>query len=234
MALITVSEKDYNQNNLTYVRAVNSEIFSRAKCITNSEVLGSRAILKIDCPDCYEQIIKAEVADKLAEIIAVNYKYDYFTKMVKVSGLNLVEREILMASLIAADFEEDKRYAYEKLKGLNDVAIDGMFNFRMQPLKRKWIDVVSYMPSGFLNSQLKEFVSYLLENKRQRTYIEGEKVYDCHYRRLNRTDLLGGESVNIVREVLLSNCGEVEITGKIPEEDESYLREFYKDKIYFS
>ncbi len=90
------------------------------------------------------------------------------------------------------------------------------------------------MPQCFLSPQLKDFVGYLLENKKKRVYIDNGRVYDCHYKRLKRCALLGGDGVNVVREVLLSNCGEVEICGKIPEEDEYYLKEFYADKIIFS
>ena len=55
-------------------------------------------------------------------------------------------------------------------------------------------------------------------------YIDGGKVYDNHYRRLKRSSLLGGENIMIIREVLLSNCGEVELFGDIPKEDEYYLK----------
>ena len=139
-----------------------------------------------------------------------------------------------MASLIAADFDDDKKYALNKLKCCREIAIDGVYNFRLKPLKKKWQDVTDCIPQCFLSTQLKEFITYLLENKRKRVYIDGGKVYDSHYRRLNRSSLLGGDGVKIIREVLLSNCGEIDITGNIPKEDEYYLREYYTDKIIFS
>ena len=71
-------------------------------------------------------------------------------------------------------------------------------------------------------------------DKKKKVYIDGEKVFDTHFRRLKRTDLLGGENVKIIREVLLSNCGEIELSGNIPSDDEKYLKEFYGDKITFS
>ena len=235
MTRITVTEKDVNENNLLYVQTDMAELFSHAGCKPALKNAGSRCTLSVDCPEYYADIVKAEMADKIAEIIAINYKYVYFRKNVKVGGLSKEQTEILMASLIAADLEEDKRYSFDRIKGLNDVAVDGIFNFRLQPLKRKWEDIVSYMPTCFVNSQLHEFVTYLLENKKKRVYVDDGRVYDSHYRRLSRCDLLGGgDNVRIVREVLLSNCGEIELTGEIPAEDEKYLKEFYNDKIYFS
>lgn len=234
MTQITISEKDYNENNLLYVQSVMSELFSHADCSVQEKVVSGRAVLTITCPEYYTDIVKAELADKVAEIIAIKYKYDYFKKNIKILGLSKEEKEILFAGLIAADLDDDKKYSFERLKFYADMPIDGIFNFRLGPLKNKWKDIVQYVPVGFMNTQLKEFVTFLVENKKKRVYIDCGKVYDSHYRRLKRTSLLEGEGVKIVREVLLSNCGEIELCGEIPKDDEYYLKEFYSDKIIFS
>lgn len=234
MARITVTEKDYNERNLYYVQSNTAEILNSTGSRFGVSRMGSRSVLWINCPDEYKEIIASEIADKLAEVVVINYKYSFFKKNIYLYGLSECENEILMASLIAADLEEDKRYAYERFKGKDEVALDGVFNFRLQALKKKWNEIVGYVPSGFINAQLKEFISYLLENKKKKIYIEGGRVYDAHFRRLKRCELLGGDALNIVREVLLSNCGEIELTGNLPKEDEKYLKEYYGDKIIFS
>lgn len=234
MISIKVTEKDFNDNNLLYVQSVLSEIFTHASCRVYKDKTGGRVALTIVCPEYYGDIVLAEVADKVAEVVAIKYKYDFFKRNVKVGGLSTVENEILLASLIAADLEDDRKYSYDRIKGNREITIDGIYNFRLQPLKKKWRDVASYIPTCFLNSQLKEFISYLLENKKKRVYVDGGRVYDSHYRRLKRSSLLDGDNAKIVREVLLSNCGEVELSGEIPKDDEYYLKEFYSDKIFFS
>lgn len=234
MTTITVTEKDYKENNLLYVQSTLAELSVRAGLVAECKKEKDRAVFTLSVPDEYAEIVNAEVADKLAEIVAINYKYDFFTKNISVGGLNKTEKEILMASLISADLEEDKRYSFERFRSERTVAIDGVFNFRLKPLKRKWEEIVSYMPSCFMGSQLREFVSYLLENKKKRIFIDRGRVYDVHYRRLKRCELLGGNEVNIVREALLSNCGEIELNGEVPEDDEYYLKQFYTDKIFFS
>ena len=196
--------------------------------------LSNRAILSVDCPDEYEDILRLEMCDRVAEIVVIRYKYDYFKKAIKISGLSSEEKEILYTSLIAADLEDDKKYTFDRIKKSKELTIDGIFNFRLSALQKKWADVASYLPTYFLKSQLKEFICYLLENKRKRVYVDQGRVYDAHYRRLKRSSLYGGEKLSIIREVLLSNCGEVELSGSIPKEDEVYLKEFYKDKIRFS
>jgi len=234
MNLITVTEKDYNGCNLTYVQSAMSELFTHADCTVKSQTLDGRSVMTIGCAEYYYDIIRTEIADKLAEIVAIKYKYEYFKKFVRIGGLSDTEKEILMASLIAADLDEDKKYAFDRIKQYGEIAVDGVFNFRLKPLKKKWQDIVSYIPTCFMNAQLKEFVSFLLENKKKRVYIDQGKVYDSHFRRLKRSTLLEGEDVKIIREVLLSNCGEVELSGNIPKDDEFYLKEFYSDKIIFS
>ena len=233
MAKIIVTDKDYNENNLLYAQNCLGELVQSVSGSFSIERSGNRSVLTVNCPSEYQEILSAEIADKTAEVVAINYKYEFFKKYVKVAGLNEKEYEILLASLIAADLEEDKRYAFEKMKGSFDIAIDGVYNFRLKALKQKWLDIVSFMPPCFINSQLKDFISYLLENKRRRIYIDGGKVFDCHYRRLLRSSLLDGERLKITREALLSNCGEIELSGDLPEDDEYYLKEFYNDKIYF-
>lgn len=235
MEKITVSEKENKKSNLFYIQSDLTEVLSLAECTIENKQIGARVIMTITCPERFEKNIREEVLDKLAEVIAVNYKYEYFKKNIRLTGLNELEKEILIASLIAADFEEDKRYTYEKIKRLKDSAIDGIFNFRLAPLKKKWEEIVSYIPSCFINSQLKDFITFMLENNRKIIYIDGGKVYDSHFRRLKRSSLLGGgDKASLIREVLLSNCGEIHMSGSVLEEDEYYLKEYYSDKIIFS
>lgn len=232
--VINVSDEKKNGNNVLYLQNVLSEIFTCANCTVNSVEECGRINLRVNCPEHYADIVRTEILDKTAETVAINYKYNFFKKAIKVQGLNDVEREILLASLISADLAEDKKYCYQRFKGLNSVAVDGVYNFRLKALKKQWEDIASYMPVVFMRSQLNDFIKFLLENKKKKAYVDGGKVYDSHYRRLKRVNLLDGECAKITREILLSGCGEIEISGKTNEEDEYYLKEFYGDKIIFS
>ncbi len=234
MITIKISEKEYNEENLLYVQSTISEFLSHAGCTVRMDKCSDRCVLTLNCSDCYGEIMCCEIADKVAEIIAIKYKYDFLKKNLTLGGLSEREKEILITSLIAADLDDDKKYAFDRIKGYKELAVDGVFYFRLKPLKKKWQDVISYIPTCFLNSQLKEFVTYLLTNKRKRVYVESGRVYDSHYRQLKRSKLLGGEDVRILREVLLSNCGEVELSGEIPKDDEFYLKEYFIDKLHFS
>lgn len=234
MSKITISESESNLNNLLFIQNDLAEILSHTGCKVKIDTKSERSELVLEMPAYYYEIVGAELLDKIAEIIVVNYKYSFFKNNVKVSGLSSGENEILLASLIAADFDDDKRYTYDRIKLNENIAIDGIYNFRLSKLKQKWEDIISYIPNVFINSQLKEFISYLIENKSKKIYVDNGKVYDNHYKRLIRSELLTGtEKLKIIREVLLSNCGLVSLSGEIPTEDEFYLKEFYGDKIIF-
>ncbi len=234
MTKICISDESSGVKGLQYIRNSVSELAVKTGACVKTVSQGKRSALIYDCPDYYADIFHAEAADKIAEVIAVGYKYEYFKKEIVAAGLNKSEREILLASLIAADLAEDKKYVFDRVKGVKESAIDGIYNFRLKALKKKWKDVADYIPQCFLGSQLKDFVVYLIENRKKRAYVDDKKVYDNYYRRLTRCTLLGGEEMPVIREVLLSGCGEVEIRGALPEEDERYLKEFYGDRVYFA
>ncbi len=234
MITLSVTENQKNEDNLFYVQSTSCDLLSQAGCVARIKSAQERSSLTVSCPEELIGVIRAEIVDKIAEIITIKYKTEFLRENLKVGGLSAVEKDILYASLIAADLDDDKKYTISKINSFNEIAIDGVFNFCLRPLRKKWLDVCECVPNCFLNSQLKEFIYYLIENKRKTVYIDQGKVYDSHYRRLNRSSLLGGEKAKITREVLLSNCGSIDINGKIPKEDEFYLKEYYYDKIFFS
>lgn len=234
METIAITESAAAESNVLYILSTLSELFSHAGCSTEYGVFEGRAKLTVTCPKQFKEIVLAEICDKAAEIVAVKYKYDFLKDELHISGLSAVETEILFAGLIAADLSEDKRYAFRRYSEASEITLDGTYNFRLAPLKRKWKDVVDYMPKVFIGTQLKEFISYMIEDRKKRVYVSGGKVYDAHYRVLKRRDLLGGEGAELTREVLLSGGGEVELSGKIESEDEFYLKEYFGDKIFFA
>ncbi len=235
MIRLNISDAACERETLSYLVDTLSDLFAQTGCNRFERTDGDRAELTVEIPAFYAEVVKGEIDDKISDVVSVSYKYDFFAKKIKPSGLSELENEILIASLIAADLEEDKRYVSRKIRAEREIAIDGLYHFRLKHLKQKWEEICSYMPDYFINSQLREFIVYLLEDKKQRVLVEGNNVYDSHYRHLMRTDLLGGkEEGKIIKEIILSGCGEVELAGKIPELDEFYLKEYFGDKIILS
>ncbi|MBR1868211.1 MAG: hypothetical protein IJ800_06535 [Clostridia bacterium] len=194
-----------------------------------------RKTITVKISDEYEDFLRGEAEDKISDVIAVKYKYDFFVKKIPASGLNEIEREILYSALISADIDEDKRYIARKLRGFYEYAVDGIYNFRLSALKRKWSEIVGYIPPYFPSGRLNDFVSYLIgEKKGKAVTVENGNVYDKHFNLLRRTELTGDISEGrILREALLSGCGELRVLSPVPESEERYLRTYFMGRITF-
>lgn len=237
MSELKITESGSKSKNILYIYSSLNEFIGSLNF--KADVLNgkNRCELIVDVPLGYMDAFLVEAIDKIADVIAINYKYTYFKRNIKLKGLTLNEQELLLTALISADLEEDKRYAIKRLKLFKEFSIDGIFNFRMKPLKEKWSEICGYIPSNFQKGQLKDFVTYLIKDKcGKRVYVENLNVYDKKYTPLNRRELLFNDSGNlsIIKEVLLSGAGEVELASKLDNENEKYIKDFYGSKVYFS
>ncbi|MBE5756484.1 MAG: hypothetical protein E7342_01665 [Clostridiales bacterium] len=236
MTKIVITERSENSKNLNYILSTLRETFNQTESSFYLSESEQRGKLEILVPDFYSEIIKSEVFDKVGDVIVINYKYDYFKKKIVVNGLTEVERELLFASLIAADLEEDKKYVIERYKKQTEIAIDGIYNFKLKLLKNKWEEIVSYIPSYFSKEQLKEFITYLIDGRKRKIYVDMGRVYDVRFRPQKRGELMDESFLEgkIIREIILSGCGLIELNGNLPKTDEFYLMEYYGDKVLMS
>ena len=237
MSELKITEASCKSKNIMYIYDNLSPIIKQLGCISDLRGGKNRYELLIDVPSSYKELLLSEVEDKISDVISINYKYTFFNKRINSSGLSSLERELLLTALISADVDEDKKYVSKKLKSYQEYTLDGIFNFRLKPLKEKWLDIITYIPPTFQSTQLKDFIVYLIRDKMgKRVYFDGGTVYDKRYNILKRIELLNGDSgeIPIVKEILLSGAGEVELATRLPEKDEFYLKEFYGDRVRFS
>ena len=198
--------------------------------ITNT---GSRLKITVSCPEQYYDLYKSELEDKIADVIAVKYKYHFLKRTLRTIGLTPYENEILHVAIISADIEDDRRYIIRKLRSFENFAIDGIFNFRLQPLKNKWKEVSSYIPFFFTGSQLCEFVSFVLGEKRsKKVFVEGDNVYDINYNKLNRASLISPNK-DVVKEVLLSTSTSVQVLKSVSLQEEKELKRYFGARVCF-
>lgn len=236
MNKLKITESAYKRNNILYIKESVMPIVNGLQASCYLQEGKTRIELVVNVSKEYSDIVKQELIDKIADVIAINYKYSFFSRELSVSGLSPTDRELLLTALISADVDDDKKYALKKLKSFEEYAIDGIFNFRMKPLKIKWQEILSYIPNGFQSLQLKDFITYLIKDKSgKKVYFEDGCVYDKRFNLLKRRSLLSGDSgeLPIVKEVLLSGAGEIELGSPLPSSDEGYLKEFFADRIRF-
>ncbi|MCQ2399045.1 MAG: hypothetical protein MJ072_00895 [Clostridia bacterium] len=234
MTKTVITDKDNRVKNLLYIQNTLSEVFRQTGSVVSCRTEGGRAYLETESTPFYAGLIRDELTDKVADVLVVGYKYSFFKTKISPEGLNGTEKEILLAGIISADYDDDKRYVLSKLKDYDGVAIDGFYNFKLKLLKEKWGEIASYMPTSFLPEQLKDFILYLKNGKKNKVYIDGKNVYDSHYRRLLKTELIDYDDVSVTRETLLSSASEIELLSEIPESDEKYLKNYFGVNVRFN
>lgn len=237
MSEIKISESSLKNKNILYLYKTLGDLAIQLNAKVDVKNGKNRCEYRIEVPKEHKDLFLVELEDKMADIIAVNYKYAYFKKNIKLGGLKQIEKELLLTALISADIVEDKKYVIRRLKCFDEYSIDGIFHFRMKPLKEKWEEIVGYVPTTFSQSQLKDFISYLIKDKNsKRVYVEKSGVYDKRFNLLRRSDLMAGDSGKClqIKEILLSNAGVVEMCTPLVEDDERYIKEFYGDRTVFN
>lgn len=237
MENLKIVDSENNISNIVYLYSGLTEVLSGTARNFSSYSDGTRSVLEIDVCDGYSDLIKTEIEDKIADIIAVNYKYNFLSERIHPIGLSLEEKEILISSLISADIDDDRFYIKSKIESNREYSIDGLFNFRLSKLKNKWHEVSLFIPKTFSSDKLKDFIAFLFEEKRGiRVFVENGKVFDRHFRRMNRTFLTGKDygEAKLLNEILLSGCGEAELLSVVSEKDEDYLKEYLGSKIIFN
>ena len=235
MEKLTVSERENNCRYIAYVAGILSGKDSGA----DSAEIGfenGRVTLSVFAEGAAYSELKNKAEEKIAEVIGVGYKYDYFSKVIRPAGLSSEDREILIAAIIAADFAEDTRYIIARLRDIKVHTIDGFFSFRLQSLRDKWKNVAACVPQTFDKNQLAEFMDYLLGGSRRKIFLKGSDVYDCRCCRLRRAVLIeeGKSEMNTFREIVLSGAGKIECLSQLSASQENFLRRYYAGRVGFS
>ena len=234
MGYLYVSENYENSNNIIYIREnLSPTIFKQVEhCVSANKF---RVLLSFLQTNDLPAFVNDEIIDKIADVIAIAYKYQFFAKRLKFSSLNSIDRDLLITSLISADLMDDKRYIRSKIDKISQTAIDGVFNFRLKPLKRKWEEICSYVPEFFTARELKDFTMYLInERKGKRIYIDGNNAFDKAGNKLNKSTLLPNVHFSLFKEILISSANSIEIKSLPTDVEElNYINEYFGDKILF-
>lgn len=233
MTELFISDSENCVKNLLYLQKNLSEVLRQTGSSIDLSISSKRATLTVSVSKLYRELIIAELSDKIAEVIAVGYKYAFLKKQVKIDGLSTENINLLFAGIISADLDGDKRYILSKLKGFDDMAIDGIYNFRLKLLKEKWTEVATLLPAYFTTEQLRDFLAYICKDKNSKVYIDANSVYDEHYRKLLKAELIT-DNPTFVLETVLSGAEEIRLLSELSEKQLIPLKEFYGGKITFS
>ncbi len=175
--------------------------------------------------------VRELVREKAAEVLGVGYKYEYIKGRLAVA-LSRREKKLLCAALIAADYEGDAAYIRRKIDGTGEICLDGVWAFRLPPLKEKWQRIVEYVPEGFSSADLKKFCDFLVGESRNKIYVKGRAVFGENFKPLRRSRLMGEEDTET--EIMLSDAGYVYCLGEVEDSVGDFLQKFYAERAIFS
>lgn len=234
---IVISEKENNARYIAYVFTSLQSLLEACGAKSAFSFDGDRIFLKIAAEEKYETYLRRFAEEKIAEVIAVGYKYEYFRRTLSPAGLRGGEREILLAALISADFADDKRYAFARLRGAKIYTVDGFFAFRLSSLAEKWRGVAECVPAYFTSEKLAAFMGYIMrEDAGGKVIVRGAEIFDGKYHKLRRATLIeeGVSDMNGIREIILSGAQEVECVGSPSPGQEDFLKKYFAGRVRFT
>ncbi|MDD6995245.1 MAG: hypothetical protein SPH68_08290 [Candidatus Borkfalkiaceae bacterium] len=231
MEKIRVSKDGRPDECIAYVSEKVGGRFSALPCSAGVFCRAGRSAIEFSTEKIYEPYVRGETVSAVAEVLALFYKYRFFSRLLPLPALTKEERELLLTALVSADFSADKEYVKRRLSGLDEYRIDGVFFFRLQELKKSWERIASYVPASFSGEALFSFVKYLVSEGEGRVFLQGESAYDEDYRPLKKSSLIGGYSAP--KEILLSSARFVYCFGGQSQDTREFLKKYYPERTFF-
>jgi len=231
---ITVTESGTDCSHISYLYHALMGEGARLMPSVRLSLNRGRLRLDVECSEKEYPSAHAAIASAVGDIIAISYKYSFLKKYIGVRSLSDLEREVLLAALISADFTEDKKYVIRRISSLKGFSVDGIFNFRIPALIDKWTDVISYIPESFTYDELEKFIAFLLEGDGGRIYVKDNEVFDEKYKKLRRSRLIGSyPEFSFLREIILSCADKIFLLTVPGAEECRFLKKYYGNHVFF-
>ncbi len=231
MEEITITQNGFDGLYMSYLYGKVRERFSflPSTCDIARREDCTKIAFKTDGAYC--PFVRKFTEEHITDVLAIGYKYAFFDKRLILPLLSVQERRILLTALIAADYKDDRAYILRRIRGYENYCIDGMFHFRLQNLKRRWEEIISYVPADMGEVGMEGFLGFLAEDGEGKIFLKNGKVYDEEYKRLSRSLLTGVESA--LGEILLSGAEQVYCFGEVEEGTKAFLKKYYGEKAFF-
>ena len=216
---------------MSYLYGKVRERFSFLPAICDIVRDGDRLEIAFKTEQAYSPYVRKYTEEYIADVISIGYKYAYFDKHLPLPILNKTQRKTLLTALVAADYKDDRAYILRRIRGFESYCIDGMFYFRLQELKKRWEEIIDYIPTDMGEVGIESFISYLIEDGEGKVFLKNGKLYDEDYRQLSRSLLTGGEWA--LGEILLSGAEQVYCFGETDGQVKDFLKKYYGEKAFF-
>ena len=231
MEEITIVQNGYDAAYMSYLYTRVKERFSFLPATCRMERQGDSYRIGFSTEKEYCPYVRKFAEENIADVLSVGYKSRFFQRRLRIPLLDEQEKRLLITALVAADYKDDKTHVFRKLRGLKNYCLDGVYNFCLGDLKKRWEGVADYVPADMNAGSLDEFIGYLVEDGEGKAFVKGGKVYDEDYRPLTKSALTGKTSA--VGEILLSGAERVYCFGETDKQTQTFLKKYYHEKAVF-
>ena len=228
---ITITQNGFDGLYMSYLYGKVRERFSFLPSVCDMTREGDCVEIAFKTERAYTSYVRKFTEEHIAEIISIGYKYAYFDKRLSLLLLSKMQRRILLTALVAADYKDDRAYVLRRIRGTGSYCLDGTFYFRLQELKKRWEEIIEYIPTDMGEVGMESFISFLIEDGEGKVFLKNGKLYDEDYRCLSRSLLTGAEWS--VGEILLSGAEQVYCFGEVEPEVKAFLKKYYGEKVFF-
>ena len=83
-----------------------------------------------------------------------------------------LQKRTILTALVAADYKDDRDYVLRKVRGLESYCIDGLFHFRLQGLKKRWDEIIEYIPVNMSEVGIDSFIGFLIEDGEGKVFLK--------------------------------------------------------------
>ncbi len=228
---ITITQNGFDGLYMSYLYGKVRDRFSflPAQCDLAKKGECSEIAFKTEREYC--PFVRKFAEEHIADVIAVGYKYEFFKRRLSLPLLSGGQKRLLLTALVAADYREDRAYIARRLRGFDSYCLDGVFHFRLQDLKKRWEDIVDYVPANMGEGGIEGFLEFLVDDGEGKLFLKNGKVYDEEYRPLSKSILTGVESP--IGEILLGGAEQVYCFGEVDDQTRAFLRKYYPQKAVF-
>ncbi len=153
-------------------------------------------IVSVACEKCKSQLL-GEIRSCLIDMYATVVKYEFLRNAIKLP-LDRNSYNLLIHTLVAFDRENERELIESCLIMQDGMSLDGIFNFRMQELKKRWQEIADLAMSNAL---------YLLDEE---TFNELIRF------------LIGAVNPKIMRLDVKQTDNRFNVCGHLPESDFEY------------
>lgn len=179
----TVSVEKVNGHLLDYVKEQLTPCMSEIDGIVSEMDERNRNYFSLACADTYRFQVQRKLSDAVSQALTLGYKNIFVRKLLRIDKNNFYQN-VLVNTICIFDNEYDKQIVSRVVDVEKTLCLDGYYNFRLAPIKKKWQEITKLVSDNFYvlsdNTLIVEFLQYLMEStpskcKQLSVSVDGDK-----------------------------------------------------------